>query len=75
MHLLRGRDLREHLHPQAVSQLSQLAIDVVGHHREHEQDRVRPQTAGRQHLNLIDDEVLAQDGDVHHLTHSRQVVE
>ena len=75
MHLLRRGDLREHLHAQAVSQLGQLAVDVVGHHREHEQDRVRPQAASRQHLDLIDDEVLAQDGDVHHLAHSGQVVE
>ena len=75
VHLLRGRDLREHLHSQAVGQLGQLAVDVVGHHREHEQDRVRPQAASRQHLDLIDDEVLAQDGHVHHLAHSGQVVE
>ena len=75
VHLLWGRDLREHLHAQAVGQVGQLAVDVVGHHREHEQDRIRPQAAGRQHLDLIDDEVLAQDGHVHHLAHGRQVVE
>ena len=75
MHLLWGRDLREHLHAQTVGQVGQLAVDVVGHHREHEQDRIRPQAAGRQHLDLIDDEVLAQDGHVHHLAHGRQVVE
>ena len=75
VHLLGRADLREDLHAQVRGQVGELAVDVVGHHGEHEQDRVRPQRAGGQHLNGVDDEVLAQHRRVHRRAHGRQVLE
>ena len=75
VHLLRRGDLSEHVHAQLSGQGRQVTVDVVGHHREHEQDRVRAQAAGREHLDGVDDEVLAQHRHVHHRAHRREVLE
>ena len=56
--------LGEHVHVEGGGHGGEVRVLVVGEHREHEQDCVRAEVAGGVDLHLVDDEVLAQDGQV-----------